>query len=75
MPLLASPIINLPIIVEQPNGDKLSIYVSGNQKHNWYHDINNFTIVRNKDGWYVYAEAKDGDVVPSTLIVGNVNPE
>lgn len=64
----------LPLEVSQPDGTQLTIYASGDEFHNWLHDENNYTIVRNDEGAYVYAR-QDGEGVAATdIYVGNGSP-
>ncbi|MEL1235478.1 MAG: M6 family metalloprotease domain-containing protein [Candidatus Neomarinimicrobiota bacterium] len=69
---LASP---TPFIAKQPNGVELSILNRGNHLQGW-HEHNGWTVVKNQNGWWLYAEGKDGNVlIPSNLKVGIDNPE
>ena len=65
---------NFPITVKQPDNTELHLFVSGNEVHNWFHDSSNYTIIRNREGEYVYGVLNEGDVVPSSYVVGNVDP-
>ena len=67
---------NIPMEIEQPNGEKISCFASGDEFFNWYHDAEGYTIIQNvNDGYYYYAK-KDGDnVVPSEYLVNKIDPE
>jgi hypothetical protein len=68
----AAPLVNTPVLVQQPDGAELSILASGDEFHNWLHDKENFTIVQNDQGYYVYAR-QDGEKVAATdWIVGAI---
>ncbi len=72
--LIAAPHSFLPISVTQTDGSSITIYASGDEFHNWLHDKDNYTIVRDDSGAYVYA-AQDGEnVVPTDLFVGRDTP-
>ncbi len=72
--LVAAPHSFLPIEVTQPDGNRISIYASGDEFHNWLHDEDNYTIVQDSNGAYVYA-IQDGDsLAPSDLLVGRGLP-
>jgi M6 family metalloprotease-like protein len=72
--LSAAPLSNLPLDVSQPDGSALRIYATGDEFHNWLHDAENYTIIKNDAGWYVYA-CQDGEgVAPTDLVVGKANP-
>jgi len=72
--LIAAPHSYLPIEATQPDGSKINIYASGDEFHNWLHDENNYTIVKNESGAYVYAIQERGSLVPSDLLVGRDSP-
>ncbi len=66
---------NVPQTLVQPDGDTLHCFASGDEFHNWLHDGNGFTIIRNVEtGYYVYAEKIEGQIVASNHIAGRVNP-
>lgn len=71
----AAPLVNTPVLVQQPDGAELSILASGDEFHNWLHDKDNFTIVQNDQGYYVYAR-QDGEKVAATdWVVGRDLPQ
>ena len=72
--LVAAPHSFLPIEATQPDGSKISIYASGDEFHNWLHDGNNYTIVKDESGAYVYAMQERGSLVASDLLVGRDLP-
>ena len=64
---LASP---SQFIVEQPNGQTLSIYNNGNHLQGW-HEYQGWTITLRNDNWWVYANGNIGTkLTPSDLRVG-----
>ena len=69
---LASP---TPFKAKQPNGLEVSILNRGNHLQGW-HEYNGWTVVKNDDGWWLYAKANDGNIlIPSNVKVGIDNPE
>ena len=72
--LQAAPHQYLPVQAVQPDGATINIFASGDEFHNWFHDENNYTIVRAEDGSYVYAEASGRSLVAGSLLVGRDNP-
>ncbi len=72
--LVAAPHSFLPIEATQPDGSKINIYASGDEFHNWLHDADNYTIVRDDNGAYVYAMQERGSLVASDLLVGRDSP-
>lgn len=68
--LFAAPHSYLPMQVSQPDGTQIDIFASGDEFHNWLHDGENYTIVRNDEGWYVYAQQDGENVAPTAHRVG-----
>ena len=68
--LFAAPHTYLPLTFEQPDGSKIELYASGDEFHNWLHDKDNYSIVQDARGWYVYALQDGEGVAPSSMIVG-----
>ena len=52
----------------QPNGNKITIYTTGDEYFRYSHDKNKNVIVLNDNGYYTYALLKDGKAVPSSNI-------
>ncbi|MDP2400694.1 MAG: hypothetical protein Q8M66_01835, partial [Actinomycetota bacterium] len=72
--LAAAPHSFLPLDFEQPDGTPVRVYASGDEFHNWLHDADNYTIVRDDNGRYVYAAQNGEGVSPTDLVVGNDSP-
>lgn len=65
----------LPFVITQPDGKKISCFVSGDEFHNWVHDADGYTIMRNpKNGYWVYAIEENGKLMPSDYVVGVDKP-
>lgn len=63
LPLSASYIREMPYTITQPDGKIIECYTSGDEYHNWLHDKEGYTIIRNpKTGYYTYA-VQDGEGV------------
>ena len=71
----AAPLRNIEVKVTQPDGQVIRCFASGDEFYNYLHDANGFTIVKNEDGYYVYA-TKDaqGNVIPTAYMVNSVDP-
>ena len=66
---------NMPVNKIQPSGDTVHFFVTGDEFYHRYHDADNYTIVQDHAGYWVYAlPSADGGVQPSTHRVGTVNP-
>ena len=64
---LASP---EPFMVQQPNGEMITIYNRGNHLQGW-HEYNGWTVTKDSDGWWVYAKGNNGrELIPSIFKVG-----
>jgi len=59
----------------QPDGTKLSLFVTGDEYYRRVHDERDFTILLDpQTGFAVYAVPENGDIRPSQHIVGTVDP-
>jgi len=73
--LYANLVENKPYEHIQPNGDKLSLFVSGDEYYHRMHDKDGYTILINpKTGYAVYALPDGNTVKASDYVVGEVNP-
>ncbi|MBW6514036.1 MAG: M6 family metalloprotease domain-containing protein [Candidatus Syntrophosphaera sp.] len=70
----AAPLANTPVRIVQPDGAELDILASGDEFHNWLHDADNYSIVQNEAGYYVYARQDGETVAPTDLVVGRDLP-
>ena len=72
----SAPLRDIPVTVNQPDGEELHLFASGDEFNNWLHDADHYTVIQDPiTGYYVYAvEGADGDVAPSIYQVGKVKP-
>ena len=74
--LFSHKIDDIEIELYQPDGSSFQCYASGDQYYNWVHDQDGYSIIQSSnDGYYYYATKVNGSIVPSSYIVGSVNPE
>ncbi|MDA3838309.1 MAG: M6 family metalloprotease domain-containing protein [Candidatus Delongbacteria bacterium] len=66
---------NIPMEIVQPNGTKINCFATGDEFFNRLHDENDFSIIQDKDGWYYYGIKSNGNVIPSDIIVGSIDPK
>ena len=65
----------VPQKITQPNGEVINCFASGDEFFNWLHDKDGYTIIQRPDnGYYVYADKLNGDLIPTSYIVGKNNP-
>jgi M6 family metalloprotease-like protein len=70
-----APLRNYPQRLVQPDGSVVHCFASGDEFHHWLHDAQNYTIVRDpRTGYFVYAVIENGQLAPSSHVVGKVNP-
>ena len=72
---MSAPLKNIEIRLNQPNGQVINCYASGDEFYNYLHDANGFTIVKGEGGYYYYAiHDSQGHVIPSVYLVNSVDP-
>ncbi len=69
----AIPAVPTPIQVTQPDGTQLTIKIVGDEFFNFHTTVDGYTIVRDSDGFFVYATKSNGDLVPSNVVAHNVS--
>lgn len=75
IPLTANLVENQPVEVTQPDGSKLSLYVSGDEYYHRVHDENGYTILKDpQTGYAVYAVPDGNSIQISDHVVGRVDP-
>jgi M6 family metalloprotease-like protein len=66
---------NVPISLQQPNGQVIQVFTSGDEYHQRVHDANNYTILQDPvNGYYLYAEKTGATLQASQYQVGEVDP-
>jgi M6 family metalloprotease-like protein len=65
---------NYPITLTQPNGSIINCYITGDEFYRRIFDSNDYTIVCNTNGYFVYATIVNGLLVPTNNIVGISDP-
>lgn len=70
--LLAVPAYPHPIEYKLPDGSIITLSIMGDEKVHWAETIDGYTILQNKDGFYVYAtHDKDQNLILSNVIAHN----
>ena len=68
----AVPAIPTPIEVSQPDGSKLMIRIVGDEFFKYHTTDDGYTIVRDEQGYFVYALSENESLIPSKVIAHNV---
>ncbi len=72
--LMAVPANPNPVTIKQPNGKTLTFTIKGYEKVNWATTIDQYTIIANEEGTFVYAKLDEkGNLVASKYIAANPN--
>lgn len=67
----AAPISGIEQVVEQPNGDEITVYFYGDEIYSYMCDSDGNVVVQNDAGYYVYAALYDGNIVPTEYVCGD----
>jgi immune inhibitor A len=64
-------------VYTQPDGTLTpSIFLQGDEHYAWLSDAKGYTVIKDDQGWYVYAKTQDdGDLVSANVRVGYANPK
>ncbi len=61
--LWAVPATEKPVRITQPDGTGIEVYLMGDEFCHWHETLDGYTIKRDEDGWWKYAEkASDGSL-------------
>ncbi|MDR0232698.1 MAG: M6 family metalloprotease domain-containing protein [Dysgonamonadaceae bacterium] len=74
--LFAAFVTDFPIEIQQPNGETVQLYVTGDEFHRRVHDAAGFTIIKDpQTGYLVYAVLKNDELISSGYFVGKTDPQ
>ena len=60
----------------QPDGSKIRLRIRGDEWFHWHEDLDGYTVVRDNNGRYAYAQLnQDNRLAPTPLTVGIDNPK
>lgn len=60
----------------QPDGDTIECYISGDEFYRRYYDRHGYTITKHPvNGYYVYANIVNDEIIATNYIVGKANPQ
>ncbi len=66
--LLAVPAYPKPIRVQQPDGSHVTIRLHGDEYLHFTTTVDNYTLVKNDKGYYVYADYHQGSLIPTSMV-------
>ena len=66
---------DMPITIEQPSGERINCFISGDEFYQRLHDTNNYTIIQSSDGYYYYAKKLNDLITPSNFKPNGINPQ
>ncbi len=64
----------VPVNLQQPDGREVTAFMTGDEFCNWLHDGAGFPLLKQADGWYVYARRTGEELVPTALRAGLDDP-
>lgn len=59
--------------IKQPDGTTVTISLHGDEYMNYYTTEDGYSITKNDEGGYVYADLKNGQLLPTALIAHDIN--
>lgn len=72
--IAGTPVAPIEVAVNQPDGSPLTVVPRGNYYVNWMETKDGFSVVRDQDGTWKYAEkTADGRLVPGPVVVGEAS--
>ena len=73
----SAPATQRPAVFQQPDGTSTPpLHLSGDERYSWLTDGNGYTVIKDDQGWYVYAKkTPEGTLVSAGVRVGHVNPK
>jgi len=64
-----------PVVVEQPDGTPITLYLRGDEHAHWHEDANGYLVTKSaQTHWWVYARHIEGGITPTKHAVGKADP-
>lgn len=67
----AVPACPTPVKEVQPDGTEITLVKHGDEFVNWTTTLDSYTVVKNEQGYYVYAEKNANSLIPTNVIANN----
>ncbi|MFH1947221.1 MAG: M6 family metalloprotease domain-containing protein [Candidatus Magasanikbacteria bacterium] len=61
--------------LKQPDGYNFKAKQFGDERGAWIKTLDDYTITKDKEGWWVYAKKEKSQILPTEYRVGKVNPK
>ena len=62
-----------PVVVSQPNGKTLTVFIKGDERIHWYESMDGYTLLYNKAGYLSYAQLdENGNLQPTDYIATDI---
>jgi len=69
---MAVPAHRAPVTITQPDGTSVTIQLRGDEWMHYETTTDGYSVIKNKKGYYVYAELKEGRLMPTGTIAHDV---
>ncbi len=74
MTVTAAPLSEIPVILEQPNGETIECYANGDEFFSYLTDKNGNVIIKDDStGYYTYAQIINEELMPGNIVLGPQN--
>jgi len=73
--LQGAPIKNYPKMLTQPDGTQVKVLISGDEYYHWVTDTLGYTLLKNKQGWIVYANLVNDELVLTEYNAYSIDPQ
>jgi M6 family metalloprotease domain len=71
--LMAIPAYPHPIRVQQPDGTYVTIRLHGDEYLNFTTTLDDYTVVKNDKGYFVYADYHQGNLIPTSMVAHDID--
>lgn len=71
--LMAIPAYPHPIRVQQPDGTYVTIRLHGDEYLHFTTTLDDYTVVKNDEGYYVYADYHEGNLIPTSMVAHDID--
>ena len=69
--MMAVPANRKAVKITQPDGTTVTIQLLGDEWQHFNTTADGYSVVKNQQGYYVYAEKKDGELIATQMVAHN----